>query len=201
VDPATESKLGLTIWAEHPLSKTWYCIRAEYVQGIYIPTEIIQHVEDILKQYNIVKRISDPEATWYINQARVAPFNKHYHIVPEKAGRKHDLIKHLQQFLAVRIRISPECVDLISEFQQCRWSDTSPGTIVNKSKWHLLDSAQYFCDLVPPPEKDTVVSGHWQQELIQKNNVRIKKAEEMKSKVAQRSRLKNNRGRRSWRVV
>lgn len=176
VDPATESKLGLTIWAENPRTHVWYCILAEYVSGIYVPTEIIKAVQEKTRDFNIVRRVADSEATWYINQAGSMGIS--YMAVYKKSGRKHELIKNLQQFLDTRGRISPTCPDLVSELQECRWSDRSEGKIVNASKYHLLDTAQYFVDIVPKPETQ-IISSSW-DEWIYKANDQRKQAEEKK---------------------
>lgn len=153
VDPAMKSALGLTIWAEDPESNIWYCIHAEYIRNILTPADMVNAVRERTRRYNITRHISDPHESWYINTA--AAMGIHYMGV-NKNGRKHDLIKQLQQFLGGRIRLSPTCSDLIQELQECRWADSGAGSntdrIVNSSSYHLLDSSQYFCDAIPQPE-------------------------------------------------
>lgn len=147
VDPAISSALGLTLWAENPDTGTWYCILAEYIKGILVPTDIVKAVQVYTKNLNVVRRTSD-YAPWYTNTASSQGIQ--YLTVDNKNhGRKPELIKNLQQALGNRIRISPTCDKLISELQECRWSDRAEGKIVNSSSYHLLDSAQYFVDVIP----------------------------------------------------
>lgn len=192
VDPALSSALGLTIWAERPNTEQWYCVRAEYVSGILVPTELVKHVQSITKEYNIIRRIADPHEVWYIQTA--ASMGISYIGVYKKNERKHELIKQLQQFLGTRGRISPTCTDFISELQECRWSDRSEGRIVNASSFHILDSAQYFCDNVPKPEKG-IVANSFQEWLYKANDVR-KLAEEKISEKSANRRTRIGRGRR-----
>lgn len=150
VDPATQSKLGLTLWAEDPKTSIWYCILDDYVEGIFIPTRIIEAVQEKVRSVNIYRRYSDPEASWYINQA--GSMGHHYGGV-NKSGRKDQLIAGLQEALGKRIRIAPHCTRLIDELQEARWSEKADNKIVNSSRFHLSDTAQYFCDNIPKPEE------------------------------------------------
>lgn len=200
VDPATQSALGLTIWAEDPNTGIWYCIVARYIRGIYVPTEIIKTVREITSRYNIIRRVADPEASWYINQA--ASMGIHYVPVFKKNNRKNELIKKLQQCLGSRIRISPDCEDLISEFQECRWSESDRDKIVNSSSYHLLDSAQYFCDEIPKEDKDTIRATSWEDWLWQANEKRkINRETKQKQEEAKIQRKSTVRRSGSWRQM
>lgn len=172
VDPALKSALGLTIWAEHPSTGIWYCVHSEYIRGIYIPTELIARVKEITSKYNIVRRIADPHEVWYIQQAGAMGIS--YTGVYKKNERKNELIKQLQECLGTRVRICPQNTDLISEFQECRYSPNVDGKIVNSSSYHLLDSAQYFCDQIPPKRKDQIVSSSWDEWLYKANEQRLR---------------------------
>lgn len=190
VDPALKSALGLTIWAENPETHVWYCIESEYIRGIYVPTELVAHVRDRTRGYNIVRRISDPHEVWYIQTASSMGIS--YMGVYKKNERKNELIKQFQELLGQgRIRLSPTCQYLISELQDCRWSDRSEGRIINASSYHLLDSAQYFCDSIPKAEKKVdvrpqhvkLLEGHYKRlvaedkarERAEKKSVRIRR--------------------------
>lgn len=188
VDPATQSALGLTIWAENPISHMWYCVVADYVKGIFVPTEIIKDVQRRTGQVAIMRRISDGEATWYINQA--AAMGITYSTVYKKNNRKPELIKGLQQALGVRIRIAPHCVDLIAELQECR-TNPETGKIVNASKYHLADTAQYFVDNIPKALEITVFSS--QQEYLYKANEKRKQAVERARISIQRNAIRRGR--------
>lgn len=171
VDPALKSALGLTIWAENPATGIWYCVVAEYIKGIYVPTELIKAVQGITSKYNIIRRIADPHEVWYIQQAGAMGIS--YTGVYRKNERKSELIKQLQECLGTRVRISPTCTDLIQELQECRYSPTTDGRIVNASSYHLLDSAQYFCDQIPAKSKTQIVSSSWEDWLYKANEKRL----------------------------
>lgn len=192
VDPATQSALGLTIWAEDPDSLIWFCIHAEYIKGIYVPTQIVAAVQERTKNINIVRRIADPEASWYINQAAAMGVN--YVGVYKKSGRKADLIKGLQQFLGIRGRISPHCGDLLSELQECHYSTTDTSRIVNASRYHLLDSAQYFCDNVPKAETQKIIASTHQEWLYRANEKRLVKEAAVIAKAEKAAQPRQARG-------
>lgn len=192
VDPALSSALGLTIWAECPTSGVWYCVKAEYITGIYIPTAVVEAVRNITKDYNIVRRISDPHEVWYIQQAAAAGIN--YMGVHKKNERKGELIKGLQQSLGAKVRISPTCTHLIDELQTCRWSDRAEGKIINASSYHLLDTAQYFCDSIPKQENKITASSH-QEWLYKANEQRKIKEDKKKQQLEKRIQI---RRRQRW---
>lgn len=202
VDPALSSALGLTIWAENPNTSIWYLVRADYISGIYVPTELVRTVEEILSRYNIMRRISDPHEVWYIQTAGAAPFAKSYIGVYKKNERKNELIKQFQEFLGSRIRISPTCADFISELQECRWSDKSDNKIVNASSYHLLDSAHYFCDNIPS-KTDKVMAANWQDHLYQANEKRKIHLDKVQNKMERMGRIRRspNVRSRSWKVL
>ncbi len=169
VDPALKSALGLTLWAENPHNNKWYCILSEYVKGVLVPSELVKVVRAKTKNVNIVRRISDPHEVWYIQTA--ASMGLSYMGVYKKHERKSELIKQLQEKLGSVIILSPNCVDLITELQECRWSDRADGKIVNSSSFHLLDSAQYFCDSIPKPD-NKIIAETWHDYLFQANEKR-----------------------------
>lgn len=189
VDPATQSALGLTLWAECPDNGIWYCVRADYVRGIYVPTEIVKEVQARTKNVNVIRRISDPEATWYINQAGAMGVS--YGVVYKKNNRKPDLIKGLQEALGSRIRIAPHCVDLVAELQEARWSGAQDGKIVNSSRFHLSDTAQYFADNIPKAEKKLEFAT--QQEYLYKANEKRKQTIEIARIRTQRQAIRRGR--------
>lgn len=179
VDPAIKSALGYTLWAEDPKTAMWYCVKAKYFRGIYVPTDLVEAVRQESDGFNIVRRISDPHEAWYIHTAASRGIS--YMGVHKKNERKQELIKQLQQFLGQRILLSPDCTDLQAEFQECRWSDSAEGKIVNASSYHLLDSAQYFCDNIPKPEQRIHSTG-WEDYLYKANRVRLEKQDKLREK-------------------
>ena len=192
-DPAVQSKFGLTLWAEDPKDGMWYCVLAEYIEGVYVPEKIFDEVMRRTEGYNICRRVCDPHESWYIHTALdkgvsyVAPYDKN--------SRKADLIKGLQTALVDKIRITPACENLIEEITTCHWSKTAANKIVNSSSYHLLDTAQYFVDCMPKYEQVEPVK-QWHDVLREGNQ----KRKEMKSKQAKmRVRINpNGRHPRNW---
>jgi hypothetical protein len=169
VDPAIQSKFGYTLWAEDPATAYWYCIKAKYIEGIYDPVEIFNAVQKESANVNVTKRVSDV-APWYTRTA--ATKQVYYATVRKKNDRKEELIKGYQEKLGKRVFLSPDVCDLlVTETLDCRWSERTDGKIVNGSKYHLIDSAHYFCDAIPPAEKQVVASS-WHQHLRQANEQR-----------------------------
>ena len=197
VDPALKSKMGYTLWTESPNDGKWYCVRADYISGIYDPNSLVEEAEKRCRGYHIVRRISDPHESWYIGAASSLGYS--YMGVYKKSGRKGELIKNLQTALGSKIKISPWCQDLIDEFVSCQWADTDAERIINSSRFHLLDCAQYFVDLIPAAEKSIPQHGFHAQLRIDN---KARKAAEYKSqqlKKAKITRKSSWRGRRNWR--
>lgn len=169
VDPATQSALGLTVWAENPTTGVWYCVQDDYIKGIFVPTDIVAAVSNKTKHMNVVRRISDSEATWFIHQAAAMGVN--YTPTYKKHNRKIELIKQFQEQLGKKLKLSPTCNNIVDEIQNCRWSDRAEGKIVNSSSYHLIDTAHYFADNIPKFE-NKVVFGGFEDWLYKQNEVR-----------------------------
>jgi phage terminase large subunit-like protein len=186
-DPALQSKFGFTLWAECPANGIWYLVKAEYIEGIQVPEDIFNEVMKKTAGYNIVRRISDPHEAWYINTARSKGIN---YLTPfDKNSRKGELIKNLQSALGGDIRIAPWCNLFINEIETCQWSEgATTGRIVNSSRYHLLDSAQYFVDCRPADTVQFIVKP-WYQEL-REGHAKRKKAEFLARKATRSRRSK-----------
>lgn len=191
VDPALKSALGLTVWAEHPSTSIWYCVLAEYIRGIQVPTDLVRAVQEKVKHYNIIRRIADPHEVWYIQTA--ASMGISYSGVYKKNDRKSELIKQLQEKLGGQARISPTCPDLISELQECRWSDKHDGRIVNASSYHLLDSSQYAVDNFPPRREGSIQLPTRDTWLLQQNKKRLEDIEKKKTALTRKLERKHER--------
>lgn len=150
VDPALSSALGYTVWAEDPATSAWYCIRSEHITGIAEPQAMVLAVQERSRNLNIVRRVTD-YAPWFTGTAARLGILPPYTGVYNKNSRKGELIKGLQDKLGNKMFIAPWCDTLISEMQDCRWSDRGEGKIVNQHIYHTTDSAQYFADCIPAP--------------------------------------------------
>jgi len=193
VDPASASALGYTLWAEHPYTGVWYCIRAEYIKGIFIPTEIVKAVQKMSYGVNIVRRIADNEP-WFVHQA--AQMGTQYTSIYKKMDRKMELIKNFQEALGVKIKIAPHCESLIEEITGARWSETRENKIASGSDMHLGDSAQYFVDCIPKRESAAPVATSWHAHLRQADEKRKKNEMELMVRAIQRR--GGRYARRSW---
>jgi phage terminase large subunit-like protein len=185
VDPAIKSALGYTLWGEDPTTGIWYCVKADYVKGVYVPTELVNTVAKMSSGYNIVRRISDPHESWYIHTA--SSMGIIYTGVYKKNDRKHELIKNVQQELGSTLKIAPVCDLLIDEIVSARWSDTRDGKIASGSDYHLLDSMQYFLDVRPKREAAPQTNTNWQSWLYSENEKRKANVERTKIELARKA--------------
>ena len=145
VDPAMSGNTGVTVWAERPNTGVWYCMEAYYTSGMLSPAHLVDYIEKRHQHLNIVRRVADPHEVWFFGTAANA--GKHYVGVHKKSERKKELIKSLQQAIDDEsIKISASCRELIEEFTSCEYSESGEDRIINASRYHLLDSAQYFWD-------------------------------------------------------
>ena len=170
VDPALSSALGLTVWVEEPVSGCWYLVHSEEISGVRDPNELEALVAKKTDIYNVIRRIGDPHEVWYMS---IAQKNKRFHMgVRDKNSRKGELIKGLQSALGTRIFIPMHNEKFIDQLVECKWADNSKDRIVNSSKYHLCDSAQYFVDNIPKHEGMTF-STEWHVTLRKANEKRI----------------------------
>lgn len=186
VDPAASAEFGFTLWAEDPATGLWYCVREEYFKGPHVPQSIFEQIQEITKGYNVVRRVCDPHEVWYMQTASANGVQ--YSCPFDKNSRKKELIKGLQSAIIDRIRIAPWCESLIEEFSTCQYREDS-DKIVNATSYHLLDTAQYFVDLLPPfdPAAKPV---EWHAKLREDN----RKRKERKAKMSQ-MKVNTRRGR------
>jgi hypothetical protein len=171
VDPALKSALGLTVWAEDPMTGLWYLAHSEEISGIADPVELEETVHRKTEHYNIVKRVSDTEP-FFVAVARRA--KRFYQCVVNKANRKGELIKQFQTMLGTRVFIPLFNTEFVDQLVECKWADSDMDKIVNSSVYHMLDSAQYFCDNIPKYTADSVPEA-WYVTLRKQNAERLQK--------------------------
>jgi hypothetical protein len=149
VDPAASGLMGYTLWAApYSNAQVWYCVDCEYLKG-RAPSDMIELVENRVSKFSVIKRIVDPHEAWFIKEAWKQK-KVNYLGVPRKNHRKKELITQLNEALGVRVRIMPNCRELIDELSSCQWSESVPDKIINAHQFHLADCAQYFVDMMPP---------------------------------------------------
>jgi hypothetical protein len=193
-DPATESKLGLTVWAEDPKTGDWYCVVDDYIEGIRAPSKLILAVEQRFEGLNVVKRIYDPAEGWFRGQARETSGQEWY-----PARKREESRPGLQEALGSRFFLSKTCHRLRNELETCQRKDGDESKILNKSKFHLLDTARYFWDGVPAAEVQREKCTSHDAWLLQMDDAR-RLAEHRKTEAAKKKRLVVQRMKwRSWR--
>lgn len=180
VDPALKSKFGFSLWAERPVDGIWFMVKSRYIEGIYAPDDMVEEVKREIAGYNIVRRISDPEASWFIGQASKAQLNFIY--PPDKSNRKAELIKNAQAAISNgKVRIAPWCTEFINEISSCQWAEGA-DRIVNASSYHIMDCWHYFTDLRPKYDQSQVPQS-WETKLRTDNAIR-KKMESSQAKMS-----------------
>lgn len=164
VDPAASSDSGYTLWAECPSTKVWYCIKAKYIPGD-AASELLQAFQRESAGYNVIKRRTDPHEVFFIKEANKAKVF-YEGVYAKNAGLKMDLIKNVQEmFNNGRIKITTWAGDdIIQELLSCQWSETKSDTILFKSRFHILDTVQYFCYDIPKP-LDIPVHMEWEAQI------------------------------------
>jgi len=205
VDPGT-NRGGITLWAEDPKTKIWYCVKAEYIDGLRDPVAFYDFCQDFTKDYNIVRRVCDPAATSHLGHAAARRCSPPYSVPYAKnQGRKEELIKQFQKELSSgRFKlIDGACVELIDELSNAQRNDS--GKIINSHKYHLADCGNYFSDLVPEPVQDMTQMSRDQWILQQDDIRRAAEAKEYEKKNKKKSKqevhkiiMQMQRGRR-WR--
>jgi phage terminase large subunit-like protein len=164
VDPAASSDSGYSLWAECPITKVWYCIKAKYIPGD-AASELLQAFQRESAGYNVIKRRTDPHEVFFIKEANKAKVF-YEGVYAKNNNLKMDLIKNVQEmFNNGRIKITTWAGDdIIQELLSCQWSETKADTIMFKSRFHILDTVQYFCYDIPKPV-DMPASMEWEAQL------------------------------------
>ena len=175
VDPGS-NRGGITVWAEHPKTHVWYCVKAEYIDGLRDPVAFYDRCQEITAPYNIMRRVCDPAGTPHIGHAAARKCSPPY-IVPyaKNQGRKEELIKNFQKNLSSgKLKIvDTGCADLVDELSNAQRNDM--GKIINSHAYHLADCCHYFADLIPTPVED--ISGMTRDEWILKQDNKRRAAE------------------------
>jgi hypothetical protein len=162
VDPGSNSPTGMGIFAEDPFTGNWYLMKCWYLT-IAEPNALVQKVKELSSPYNIVKRVVDSGySSWFREIAKMHGMNFVY--PPDKThSRKMELIKQLQFALGGKLFItdSPDTQVFVDEVTSCHWADTENVKIAKASRFHVLDMAQYFVDLIPKFEGPKVPEDWW----------------------------------------
>ncbi len=187
VDPGS-NRGGITIWAEDPYTNIWYCVKAEYIDGLRDPVAFYDYCQDLTAPYNIVRRICDPAATPHIGHAAARKCSPPYMCPPNKnQGRKEELIKNFQKKLSggqLKL-VYGNCPDLIDELSQAQRNDS--GKIINSHSYHLADCCHYFSDMIPKPEATPHQMGYYEQLRYEMDRQRAKEAKQYNLKNKKKS--------------
>lgn len=195
-DPAITTAHGMTVWAEDPSTGFWYCVKAEYLTGLKDTADYALVVKQKTAGYNIVRRIYDSAAPWYEGAAQ--KLGMKYMAVEHKAHRKLEMMKNFQMELGSKLFIAPWCQDLVTELTTMQWSGSDQNKIAKSSKYHLHDSAVYFCEMKPRYEGYVAPLDYWQE--IRHNHHAYKVAQ-YNQKINPPSKVRSYRGVKTRRGV
>lgn len=205
VDPGS-NRGGITLWAEDPATKTWYCVKAEYIDGLRDPVAFYEYCQDLTAHYNIVRRVCDPAGTPHLGHAASRKCSPPYAVPYAKnQGRKEELIKNFQKLLSSgKLKLLDSgCGELIDELSNAQRN--ASGKIINSHAYHLADCCHYFADLIPKPVDDVGNMSRDQWIIQQDNKRRAAEAKEYEKKNQKKSKqevhkilMKLHRGSR-WR--
>jgi Terminase large subunit, T4likevirus-type, N-terminal len=150
-DPALQSKHGQVVFAEDPRSGHWWVVREDYVEGIFVPEDLVRAVTNKVKDLTVVRRVCDPASTWYIGQASKMGFQ---YVCPwDKNNRRAEMMKNFQAALGVTLFFAPWIEKLPHELGNMQWSETAADKIVNQHSYHLHDATIYGVDCLPKREQ------------------------------------------------
>lgn len=187
LDPAASGLVGLSVWAEDPAVGTWYVIKAKYLRGT-AAYDLLDAVEAELRGLgNLTRRCDCNPAGFYKEAARRGVAWLAY---TDKNDRKILTLDQLNaRLLEGKIKLTPGADALGEELLKAEWA---PGgdRIANASSYHLLDTARYAVDLLPPFVPNRFVVRTQDQEI--RAQWREKKDREAK-KAATRARLLERR--------
>ena len=181
VDPGS-NRGGLTVWAEHPKTKIWYCVKAEYIDGLRDPVAFYDYCQDSTSKYNIVRRVCDPAGSSHLGHAASRKCHPPYAVPYAKnQGRKEELIKNFQKHISNgKIKIVDTCAEYIDELTNAQRN--ASGKIINSHAYHLVDCGNYFVDLIPEPEETMSSMSRDEWILSQDNKRRAAEAKEFEKK-------------------
>lgn len=201
LDPAASGLAGLTLWAEDPRTGTWYCVLAKYLKGT-AAYDLLDAVEAEIKGVNLHARWCDCNPAGFYKEAarRGVPWRAY----TEKNDRKVLTLDGLNaRLLEGKLRLTPEADALGEELLKAEWA---PGgvRIANASSYHLLDTARYFADVLPPFVPNTFIQRTPEEALrAQWQKVKEKRAaaaKKVKARVLERRSvwMRPKRSSRSW---
>lgn len=186
VDPGS-NRGGLTVWAEDPKTNVWYCIKAEYIDGLRDPVAFYDYCQKATEKYNIVRRVCDPAGTPHLGHASSRKCSPPYTMpFAKNQGRKEELIKNFQKLLSSgKLVLLENCGELMDELSNAQRN--ASGKIINSHAYHLADTCHYFADLIPKPDKSTQPMGRDQWILEQDDKRRAAEAKEFEKKNKKRT--------------
>ena len=150
IDPASSSKVGLTLFAESPDTHAWYVVKAFKFNVNGMPaSDQVPHVEGLIRDYYIVRRVVDSADRNFVNEAKKVGI--HYYTPFDKNGRRLEMIENCIDKLGKSIFIDSSAGDLLDELSNYRWDSNDPTKIVNSKRYHITDSWRYGVDCLPPP--------------------------------------------------
>lgn len=162
LDPAASGLAGLTVWAEDPAVGTWYCVKSQYLKGT-AAYDLLDSVEAELVGLRLEARWCDCNPAGFYKEAarRGVPWRAY----TEKNDRKSLTLDAFNaRLLEGKLKLTPGADLLGDELLRVEWA---PGgtKLTNASSFHLLDTARYFADVMPPFKPGLFIVKTQSQEL------------------------------------
>jgi phage terminase large subunit-like protein len=187
LDPAASGLAGLTVWGESPSTGVWYAVRAKYFRGT-AAYDLLDSVEAELQGLGHLTRWCDCNPAGFYKEAarRGIPWKAY----TEKNDRKHLTLDAFNaRLLEGKLKLTPGADALGEELLKAEWA---PGgeRILNASSYHLLDTARYAADVLPPFAPNRFIVRTQDQEI--RAQWKAKKEREQ-AKAATRARILERR--------
>lgn len=162
LDPAASGLAGLTVWAEDPGVGTWYCVKSVYLKGT-AAYDLLDSVEAELVGLRLEARWCDCNPAGFYKEAarRGVPWRAY----TEKNDRKTLTLDAFNaRLLEGKLKLTPAADALGDELLRVEWA---PGgtKLTNASSFHLLDTARYFADVLPPFKPGLFIAKTQSQEI------------------------------------
>lgn len=186
VDPAASGLAGLLVMAREPQRDQWYAVKAKYIKGSAF-SDLVQTIEDEVKDFNIIKRICDntPSAFYMEALKQGVP----YMPITEKADNKENWIEGVNKAFKERwLWMTSASEELNNELVSCSRKEDDPTKIIKASKYHTSDCLRYFVTFKPKfslPENPANSPAEQFRRDVKKSQAMVAKVREHVAKKAQ----------------
>ena len=168
VKPTLNSRLSYALFAEHPRTYTWYCIKAEDIVGVADPKDMIRIVTSKSGEAEtIISRRCDVKAQWFVDEASKVGVS--YSTMWKQRTRRGETIKRGQSLLSSgKLKFTSGADLFFSQLEEARWNEKADGKIVDEHLLPYIDCFTILCDKLPKPDPERVPLPY--QEWLRREN-------------------------------